>query len=262
MKKIVKLASAAIAFALGIGLIACSNGSDGDDYNADTVITLAAPSVTAKAYPGANVLAWRAVKDAQSYAVYRRDSAGYETVLSSGQTKLYYKDSDVLVNRANYTYTVVAFNSTYGLNTNSSRTAYTRDSSTSVTLTAITAPAATSALDLAKYENGWNGTTEPTSYPDLNKPANTLSSDTVVVKPNGKYVIVQFPAKVYLNYTVTDYFGNVLQDSTASLNGADSFVNNAIRTYTFIPGAGDHTLKIVASPTKSITLLLTKFQRR
>ena len=246
MKKILALVTGAALLLTASLFTACDGLSNVDEsYSSDTIVSLSAPSVTAKAYPGANILVWNAVKNADSFTIYRKDSAGLEVKLAT-TASLYYVDSEVLINKASYTYTVFAYNASNGL---TSRAVKTNESSTSVTLTAITAPVLTAALDLAKYENGWNGTAEPTSYPDLSKPENTLSADTVTVTANGKYVVVQFPGKAYLNYTVTDYFGNVIQDADAALNGAKTFVNNALRTYYFIPGAaGDHSLNIVASP--------------
>ena len=246
MKKILALVTGAALLLTASLFTACDGLSNVDEsYSSDTIVSLSAPSVTAKAYPGANILVWNAVKNADSFTIYRKDSAGLEVKLAT-TANLYYVDSEVLINKASYTYTVLASNKSNGL---VSRAVTTNESSTSVTVTAITAPVLTAALDLAKYENGWNGTVEPTSYPDLSKPENTLSADTVTVTANGKYVIVQFPGKAYLNYTVTDYFGNVLKDADATLKGAQTFVNNALRTYYFIPGAaGDHTLNIVASP--------------
>ena len=245
MKRFMKLTGATLALALAIGLGSCANDSDGDTYNADTIVTLAGPSVTAKAYPGANVLTWSEVKDATGYTVSRKDESGLEVRLAVlGQTDLYYVDSDVLVNRKSYTYTVTATNSATNLR-NGSRTAYTRDGSTSKSLTAITAPVKTKALDLAKYENGWDGTKEPTF---TDKAENTLSSSTVKATVNGKYAIIQFPGKAYLQYTVTDFLGNNVEEVELTQTGAKSFINNALRTYYVLPGFGDHTLKVTAKP--------------
>lgn len=79
---------------LGTGLIAASVFSfvscgDSTEYDAksDTIYSLDAPRVTAKAYPGVNYISWEPVTSAQGYEIYR--------VLDGDSSKLRSVASDV-----------------------------------------------------------------------------------------------------------------------------------------------------------------------
>ena len=79
---------------LGTGLIAASVFSfvscgDSTEYDAksDTIYSLDAPRVTAKAYPGVNYISWEPVTSAQGYKIYR--------VLDGDSSKLRSVASDV-----------------------------------------------------------------------------------------------------------------------------------------------------------------------
>ena len=79
---------------LGIGLIAASvfgfvSCGDSTEYDAksDTIYSLDAPRVTAKAYPGVNYISWEPVTSAQGYKIYR--------VLDGDSSKLRSVASDV-----------------------------------------------------------------------------------------------------------------------------------------------------------------------
>ena len=81
MKKILSIAAALVVAA---AFISCGDSGDSFDGKTDTVLTIGAPSVTAKAYPGVNYVTWTPVASAKSYEVYRiADGEGTGTKLST-----------------------------------------------------------------------------------------------------------------------------------------------------------------------------------
>ncbi len=186
-------AGLAASLALAIGFISCGQEMD---YSSeiDTISSLSAPNVTAKAWPGVNILTWDVISSAKSYEVWKDGTRVASVAVSDN---LSYSDTDI-ANGQKYTYTVVSVSSS-----DPARSVYYTNAKTSVTLTAIVPPAATDALSLAAYENGWNGTEEKTLDTTNEKiAARLLTEDNVTALLKNGTLSVQFPAKPYLTYTV------------------------------------------------------------
>ena len=123
MKKILSIAAALVVAA---AFISC--GDSGDSFEADTVISVGTPSVTAKAYPGVNYITWTPVEKAKSYEIYRAVGDGAPefvkeiTVASNAELGYadYAKNDFELVDGVTYKYTIVVV----GGGTNPSRDVY------------------------------------------------------------------------------------------------------------------------------------------
>jgi hypothetical protein len=117
MKKILSIAAALVVAA---AFISCGDSGDSFDGKTDTVLTIGAPSVTAKAYPGVNYIQWSVVPSASTYEIYRigdGEANGTKLAASSitGATvsnAFEYADvastTNVLANGKSYKYVVVA----------------------------------------------------------------------------------------------------------------------------------------------------------
>ena len=114
-----KILSVAAAIALAASLISCGDSGDEFDGKVDTVLTIGAPSVTAKAYPGVNYIQWSVVPSATTYEIYRigdGEAAGTQLATSSitGTVSNAFEYADVasttnvLANGKSYKYVVVA----------------------------------------------------------------------------------------------------------------------------------------------------------
>ncbi|MBD5434938.1 MAG: hypothetical protein HDR36_00215 [Treponema sp.] len=179
---------------IAIGLAACSNPEF--DGRTDTVISLETPSVTAKAYPGVNVVSWKPVTGANGYNVTVYEEGTFKRNVDSGN---FFTDTE-LVNGKTYTYYVEAKSTTNpGTFT---REVYATNSRGEASVKAIVPPAGTKSLELPAYENGYDGKNTKTVPENDNwvvKPSNI----TVAVA-DGK-VSVNFPMKAYLQYGIKVY---------------------------------------------------------
>lgn len=213
--------------------------------------SLETPSVSAKAYPGVNVVSWKPVTGAKSYKVTVYEEGAYKRDLYtiSGNSGW---DTD-LKNGKNYTYYVEAVSSTNP--GTADREAYAMNSRGEASVKAIVPPANTKSLELPAYEGGYDG-----------KNVKTVSeNDEWVVKPanikaevlNDK-VYVSFPMKAYLNYNVKYYNNdlphdkNVNDGTTITYYGdvqviSDKNANNVVGKTSFtITSAGKHQIAVVA----------------
>lgn len=198
MKKLCKfvgvLASIASLFIFG-----CSSGDDGDTIYAPTTYAtteIGAVDVTAKAYPGVNILTWKAVKDAASYSVYKTTGDGnIEENVSNFSTNTYYTDTAIAKNTS-YKYRIVANPKDATVHDASQREVSLKTAADVIdsNLKGTWAPASTSFLSLAQYENDYNQNEEVLS-------ANTISA--VLAGRSGSNVRVTFPVKPYAKYIVT-----------------------------------------------------------
>ena len=139
---------------LGTGLIAASVFSfvscgDASDYDSkiDTVLSLNAPSVTAKAYPGVNYISWEPVTSAQGYTVYRVKDGVASTLRTVKSNVTSYADiadsTHVLSDGKEYKYIVEAMSET---DPALSRAVYVKNSQGSATVKAIVPPAGSPAI--------------------------------------------------------------------------------------------------------------------
>lgn len=194
MKKIFFLLGA-VAFLLSGFLFPSCTDVDGDNYYATT--TIGTLEVSAKAYPGVNVLSWKTVKDAASYSVYRTIVNGKnEELVYSTKTAddVYYCDTDV-DEETSYKYRVIANPKDVTVHDASQRevSLTTVKTATGDNLKGTWAPSGTVFSELAKYEN------------DYNASDSVLSESTISVKllvDNAPTVRVTFPVKAYASYKV------------------------------------------------------------
>lgn len=210
------------------------------------MISLETPSVTAKAYPGVNVVSWKPVTGANGYNVTVYEEGTFKRNADSGNS---FTDTD-LVNGKTYTYYVEAKSTTNpGTFT---RDVYATNSRGEASVTAIVPPAGTKSLELPAYENGYDGTNTKTVPENDNwvvKPSNI----TVAVA-DGK-VSVNFPMKAYLQYKVQYYNNDLPHEINAATKTpvvSDLNANNALGKTSFeITGAGSYQIAVVANARNS-----------
>ncbi|WP_294428020.1 hypothetical protein [uncultured Treponema sp.] len=205
MKRLLAVLGISTLLFAGILFTSCGE-AEGDTFYATT--TIGTPDVSAKAYPGVNILTWKEIKDAGSYTVYRTVGNGKIEEAGVSASNSYY-DTDI-DEGVTYKYRVVA---------NPLNTAMHDASQTEVSLTTAKtatdknikgtwAPTGTLFSDLAQYEKDYNANDE------------VLSADTINVKvlaDSKASVRISFPTKPYAKYTVylTQENGGLLASSTA-----------------------------------------------
>ena len=240
MKKCFLKATGLLTIASALLLASCSDGSTDYDGRVDTVINLKAPSVTAKAYPGINLVSWDVVPGAEKYEVYRYETgnATDKDIVQTG-VNVQYVDTDVQ-NNVSYTYEVMARGNV------STRKVVTFDSATGkATVTGIVPPASTSALNLAAYEGGYDGKNDKT-IDDSKK----ISADNIKIYKDNAQLRVAFNAKAYLTYAVTSVVGNEYDVTQVESWSADksTIVNDSVLPVTAddLASAGTQTVWVKA----------------
>lgn len=198
MKKILSIFGAVAVLVASTAFISC--GDNGDEFSGatDTVITLATPSVTAKAYPGYNLVSWQPVAGVEKWELYRYENGNVTdvTVKQLAASTTYYEDKNDLQNKVSYTYKVMAVGNI------SSRAVVTKDSNAgSATVTAIVPPMDTKPLDLAAYESGYDGSKVKT-LSDGEKKNYLLDADSTDLTSSLAQLAVAIRAKAYLSYDV------------------------------------------------------------
>lgn len=145
-KTIFKLLGTSLIAASVFGFVSCGDASDYDS-KIDTVLSLNAPSVTAKAYPGVNYISWEPVTSAQGYTVYRVKDGVASTLRTVKSNVTSYADiadsTHVLSDGKEYKYIVEAMSET---DPALSRAVYVKNSQGSATVKAIVPPAGSPAI--------------------------------------------------------------------------------------------------------------------
>lgn len=206
------IATCAAIFLLG----ACSQTEF--DGRTDTVYSLDAPSVTAKAYPGVNIVSWKPVTGASSYnlTIYEDEvkvgefknlkaPVWHSAFLSESDNQ--FNDNQVvgtgLINGKKYTYYVEAVSSTNP--GTAEREVYAKNSRGEASATAIVPPAGTSALLLPAFEGGYDG--KEVNVENAEKKVKddkfVVSSENITVSADKNNIYVNFPAKAYLGYGIS-----------------------------------------------------------
>lgn len=241
MKNAFLKATGLLTIASALLLASCSDGSNDYDGRVDTVINLKTPSVTAKAYPGVNLVSWDVVPGAEKYEVYRYETgkATDKNAVQVARNIYYYADTDVQ-NNVSYTYEVMALGNV------STRKVVTFDSATGkATVTGIVPPASTSALNLAAYEDGYDGK-KPKTIDDSKK----ISADNIEIYHDNAQLRVAFNAKAYLTYAVTSVEGNEYDVTQVESWSADksTIVNDSVLPVTAanLASAGTQTVWVKA----------------
>lgn len=145
-KTIFRLFGTSLIAASVFGFVSCGDASDYDS-KIDTVLSLNAPSVTAKAYPGVNYISWEPVTSAQGYTVYRVKDGVASTLRTVKSNVTSYADiadsTHVLSDGKEYKYIVEAMSET---DPALSRAVYVKNSQGSATVKAIVPPAGSPAI--------------------------------------------------------------------------------------------------------------------
>lgn len=245
MKKILAVLGASALLFASIFVTSCAQAAEGDTFYATT--TIGTPDVTAKAYPGVNILSWKAVKDASSYTVYR--TVGNGKVEETGvATSNSYIDTDIDED-VTYKYRVVAnpVNTTIHDASQTEVSLKTAKTATDTNLKGSWAPAGTLFSDLAQYEK------------DYNPNETVLSADTISAKvlvDTKASVRVSFPTKPYAKYTVY-----LTQENSGSLNSNSTReASKTIKGYEYNGGA-TLTLDALYSGKKQIMIVATPLNK-
>ena len=145
-KTIFRLLGTGLIAASVFGFVSCGDVSDYDS-KIDTILSLNAPSVTAKAYPGVNYISWEPVTSAQGYTVYRVKDGVASTLGTVESNVVSYADiastDHVLSDGKEYKYIVEAMSET---DPALSRAVYVKNSQGSATVKAIVPTAGSPAI--------------------------------------------------------------------------------------------------------------------
>lgn len=226
MKRLSFVAKAAMLFVAGC-FLSCGDVTN-ENYPTTTIGSL---NVTANAYQGVNVITWNAVKDAESYSVYKSVNGGREFFVES-PADMTFIDTDIEQN-VSYRYRIIAHPIDTQLHDAAQK---------EVTLKTKSdwASAGSSFLDLSKNEGG-----------------TTLSGSTIsasLLSSSGSTVRVKFPVKSYAKYTV-----KVGQPGGASLNDPAA-IDSAVTVNGF-DYAETATVDVTAlfSGVKEVTIVATPY---
>lgn len=144
-KTIFKLLGTGLIAASVFGFVSCGDSTE-YDAKSDTIYSLDAPRVTAKAYPGVNYISWEPVTSAQSYQIYRvldGDSSKLRSVASDVTCYADIAASDhILSDGKVYKYIVEAVSKSDP----ASREVYAKNSQGSASVTAIVPKAGSPAI--------------------------------------------------------------------------------------------------------------------
>ena len=191
MKKVLKLLG---AFLLTTMLVVSCKNPTYDFYPTTTIESI---NLKASAYPGVNILTWKALKDAATYTVFRSTGKGdREEIVMGASSQTYYYDI-AIDDDTEYKYRVVATPADLTVHDASQKEVTLRTGKISENSTdkkGKWAPNSTSFLELAKYESNYNANDK------------VLSETTITAKlmsNSGSTVRVKFPTKPYAAYAVT-----------------------------------------------------------
>lgn len=144
-KTIFKLLGTGLIAASVFGFVSCGDSTE-YDAKSDTIYSLDAPRVTAKAYPGVNYISWEPVTSAQGYEIYRvldGDSSKLRSVASGVTCYADIAASDhILSDGKVYKYIVEAVSKSDP----ASREVYAKNSQGSASVTAIVPTAGSPAI--------------------------------------------------------------------------------------------------------------------
>ena len=217
MKKRFKMALGFVAAVLLLVLASCNQ--DIPITGVYPTTTVAKADVSAKSYPGVNILTWKALKDVGSYTVYKTTGNGkMEELVRNKSTDTYYLDYDIDENTS-YKYRIIAnpVDTTVHDASQTEVSIKTPAPATSSNLKGTWAPELTEFDELAQYESNYN------------PKAVVLSDDTIsakLVAKSGSTIQVKFPVKPYAIYKV----------SIGHKTGGSLYNDSAIDDVTYVYG--------------------------
>ncbi len=258
MKKTITFVSV-LVLAMACLFTGCTGNVPEYSSKVDTIIDLAGVNVTAKAYPGVNIVSWYPVASANSYElrIYENGVQVQSTVPFAADSALIYEDTVGEINNGvTREYVVLAISAT-----DPGRAVYAKSSSGKASCKCIMPPAGTLSLELPAYENGYDGTVK--TVPETDKFVLSASNISVAVDKFGQ-LTYQFPVKAYLTYAVDIDKGNYVQTTTdfsASTLISDEYTNNTIYTdMTPVTTAGTYRVGIIAIPRNGLYGVSSRIQ--
>lgn len=269
MKKSVKFLVSFMVMAFALTCIGC-DGAEAVSGGSESTTTIGSVDVTAKAYPGVNIITWKAVKDAGSYTVYRTADGEREKCVfdSSGKFAESYtysdeKDTDYRYSEYN------ARNLTYYIDTNVKEGTFYKYRIIANPENTIMHNASEKEVTL-KTQDSWPAV--GTSVLDLEESDTKLSASNIEVELieniNTAKISVTFPVKPYIYYNVrVGQKGEALLGNEGDYDDDDYYDYNYDRYYVKSVGfnytetatfdiypysAGEKEITIVARPFSSL----------
>lgn len=196
-KTIFKLLGTGLIAASVFGFVSCGDSTE-YDAKSDTIYSLDAPRVTAKAYPGVNYISWEPVTSARGYEIYRvldGDSSKLRSVASNVTCYADIAASDhILSDGKVYKYIVEAVSKSDP----ASREVYAKNSQGSVSVKAIVPEAGSPAIS-AEPASASGKDYIKKYYEKLV----TKAAENVKLSVNNGYLYLEYPATAGFKYEVS-----------------------------------------------------------
>ncbi len=193
-KTIFKLLGTGFVAASVFGFVSCGESID-YDARTDTVYSLDAPSVTAKAYPGVNYISWEPVTSAQGYKLYRVKDGVTSVARTLTSDVTCYADvassNNVLSDGKEYKYIVEAIS---GTDPAVERTVYAKNSKGSASVKAVVPTAGSPAISAEPTGSGKDFIKK--YYEKLV----TKASENVKLSISDGYFYAEYPATAGFKY--------------------------------------------------------------
>ena len=246
-KTIFRLFGTSLIAASVFGFVSCGDASDYDS-KIDTVLSLNAPSVTAKAYPGVNYISWEPVTSAQGYTVYRVKDGVASTLRTVKSNVTSYADiadsTHVLSDGKEYKYIVEAMSET---DPALSRAVYVKNSQGSATVKAIVPPAGSPAISAEPASASGKDHIKKYYEKLVTKAAENV---TISIK-NGNFY-AEYPATAGFKYEISAS----VKGKYDALGGAFDFLSKPFENYKEdykaefnkpVPGSSEYEIRLKVS---------------
>lgn len=246
-KTIFRLFGTSLIAASVFGFVSCGDASDYDS-KIDTVLSLNAPSVTAKAYPGVNYISWEPVTSAQGYTVYRVKDGVASTLRTVKSNVTSYADiadsTHVLSDGKEYKYIVEAMSET---DPALSRAVYVKNSQGSATVKAIVPPAGSPAISAEPTSSSGKDYIKKYYEKLVTKAAENVNFSV----KNGKFY-AEYPATAGFKYEISAS----VKGKYDALGGAFDFLSKPFENYKEdykaefnkpVPGSSEYEIRLKVS---------------
>lgn len=234
MKKFLKVVGAVALATLAFFIVSCKYNITNDNSG---IVTLGAPDVKGKTYPGVNYVYWdKVANDSKGYDYYVYEDGVLQNSSPIHTYNNCIVDTD-LQNNVEKQYKVRATGD------RTTRTVFFQEGEFgSISLTSILPPYSATPTELAEYE-----LSEEKQQYRFSPSTITVTSDD---KNTGKFT-VSFPAKPYLSYTIYADKGNkssIFDEHEITVATYQNFTNNKFATVSGqITKAGEYTISVKAS---------------
>lgn len=246
-KTIFKLLGTGLIAASVFGFVSCGDSTE-YDAKSDTIYSLDAPRVTAKAYPGVNYISWEPVTSAQGYEIYRvldGDSSKLRSVASDVTCYADIAASDhILSDGKVYKYIVEAISKSDP----ASRDVYAKNSQGSASVTAIVPKAGSPAISAEPASASGKDYIKKYYEKLVTKAADNV---TISIK-NGNFY-AEYPATAGFKYEISASF----KGKYDALGEAFSFPSKTFENYKEdykaefnngpVPGSSEYEIRLKVS---------------